>query len=181
MQTSIKHPVLVYRNGGLLYVRADDVKPGDALVHYTFAWQAQTAVWLDAWFVGAHLGDGSAYEKRFAYQPSRRLWAQQAQAMGRRFIFKIRAAEREVVERYAEFFQSFCNSGAKVVTTATPNGTPVWDYTVASFQASRATTLIDEQIGKKTAALRAAALDCHRTGSIFPAIFGRTYRYGWNG
>ena len=154
LQTSIKHPVLVYRNGGLLYVRADDVKPGDALVHYTFAWQAQTARWLDAWFVGAHLGDGSAYEKRFTYQPSRRLWAQQAQAMGRRFIFKIRAAEREVVERYAEFFQSFCNSRAKVVTTATPNGTPVWDYTVASFQASRATTLIDEQIGKKTAALR---------------------------
>ncbi|MBS1213266.1 MAG: Ribonucleoside-diphosphate reductase, adenosylcobalamin-dependent (modular protein), partial [Proteobacteria bacterium] len=154
LQTSIKHPVLVYRNGDLLYMRADEVKSGDALVHYTFAWQAQTTRWLEAWFAGAHLGDGSAYEKRFTYQPSRRHWAQQAQAMGRRFIFKIRAAEREVVERYAEFFQGFCNSRAKVVTTATPNGTPVWDYTVASFQASRATALIDGQVGKKTATLR---------------------------
>jgi ribonucleoside-diphosphate reductase alpha chain len=149
LKTSIKHPVLVFRDDKLVYVRADEVGDTDALVHHTFAWQAERERTLDAWFAGAHLGDGSAYEKHLEYKSSRKAWLEKARAAGRRLIFKIRAAEREVVERYAVFFQTFCGSQAQVVATTTENGTPVWDYTVASFEASRAVELIDGQIGKK--------------------------------
>ena len=154
LKTSVKHPVLVYRNDKLLYTRADDVRKTDALVHHHFAWTAETAGAERAWFAGAHLGDGSAYEKHFAYRSTNGVWAEKASTAGRRLVFKIRAAEREVVERYAEFFQTFCGSGARVVATGTPNGTPVWDYAVSSFKASRAIDLVDGQIGKKTHTLR---------------------------
>ncbi|MGM0593081.1 MAG: LAGLIDADG family homing endonuclease, partial [Pseudomonadota bacterium] len=155
LKTSVKHPVLVLRDEKLVYVRADQVGETDALVHHSFAWQAERNRALDAWFAGAHLGDGSAYEKRWEYKSSRKAWLEKARAAGSRLIFKIRAAEREVVERYAVFFQSFCGSRAQVVATATENGTPVWDYTytVASYEASRAAELIDGQIGKKCSGL----------------------------
>lgn len=153
LKTSIRHPVLIYRDGKLCYVRADDVDQYDALVQHCFSWTADERLSLDAWFAGAHLGDGSAYEKHHDYKPTRKAWARRAAAMGRRLVFKIRAAEREVVERYAHFFQGFCNSRAQVVATHTPNGTPVWDYTISSFAASRAAELIDEQIGVKTTSL----------------------------
>ena len=154
LKTSVRHPVLVYRNERLVYVRADEVGEADGLVHHHFAWSADRNTADQAWFAGAHLGDGSAYAKHFHYKPSRAAWAQKAKAAGQRLVFKIRAAEREVVERYAAFFQGFSGSSAKVVETATPNGTPVWDYTVASFKASRAAELIDGQVGRKTDSLR---------------------------
>jgi ribonucleoside-diphosphate reductase alpha chain len=153
LTTSVRHPVLVYRDGALRYVRADEVHGDDALVQHSFPWTADEDSQHSAWFAGAHLGDGSAYEKRFAYRPSRRAWQQHAQAMGRRLVFKIRAAEREVVERYAAFFAAFCQSRAQVVAAATPNGTPVWDFAIAGFAASRAVALIDDQTGAKTAHL----------------------------
>ena len=154
LKTSVKHPVLVYRGGALIYVRADQVRREDALVQHSFSWRADPDTALSAWFAGAHLGDGSAYEKRMDYKPTRAAWAQRAHALGQRLVFKIRAAERQVVERYAEFFRGFCGAKARVVAAATPAGTPVWDYCVASFSASEAAKLIDHQTGAKTAHLR---------------------------
>ena len=154
LKTSVKHPILVYRNEKLTYVRADEVTVNDALVQHQLAWQADSEYAATrAWFAGAHLGDGSAYEKKIDYRPSRPAWAERAKALGQRFVFKIRAAEREVVERYAEFFQQFAGSQANVVAATTVNGTAVWDYSVASFEASKAVKLIDHQTGKKTAHL----------------------------
>ncbi|HET7921691.1 MAG TPA: LAGLIDADG family homing endonuclease, partial [Gammaproteobacteria bacterium] len=157
LKTSIRHPVLVYRQGALVYVRADDVQRDDALVQHRFAWSADPAGVMNAWFAGAHLGDGSAHEKKMAYKPTRASWAARARSAGARFVFKIRAAEREVVERYAEFFRGFCRSEAQVAAAVTSNGTPVWDYAVASFAASRAVELIDGQTGSKTVSLRVPA------------------------
>jgi ribonucleotide reductase alpha subunit len=154
LTTSVKHPVLVHRHGIFTYVRADEVQLSDSLVHHRFAWSADAARWRDAWFAGAHLGDGSAYPKKFSYKPTRSKWARRASALGQRLIFKIRAAEREVVERYAEFFASFSATRAAANPTTTTRGTPVWDFTVASFGASRAVELIDGQIGEKSATLR---------------------------
>jgi len=154
LKTSTQHPVLVYRAGGLRYVRADEVRGDDALVHHRFAWMADRDKALTAWFAGAHLVDGSAYEKGMRYAPSGNAWAERARSYGKRLVFKIRAAEREVVERYAGFFQRFCGSQVRVVAAATPNGTPVRDFTVASVVASRAAKLIDQQIGKKSENLR---------------------------
>ncbi len=154
LKTSVRHPVLVYRDGALRYVRADEVASDDALVQHCFPWRADDGSMLEAWFAGAHLGDGSAYEKHYEYRPTRQAWQRRAQALGRRLVFKIRAAEREVVERYAAFFRSFCGSRAQVVAANTGNGTPVWDFTVASHAASRAAELIDHQVGAKTAHLR---------------------------
>ncbi len=154
LTTSLRHPVLVFRDERLIYVRADEVTEADALVHYRPEWVGDPERWMDAWFSGAHLGDGSAYRKKFAYKSSQPRWAAKAFALGERLIFKIRAAEREVVERYAAFFADFAESRAKVVPSTTSYGTAVWDYTVASFRASRAAQLIDGQIGNKSATLR---------------------------
>jgi ribonucleoside-diphosphate reductase alpha chain len=157
LRTSVRHPVLVYRDGGLRYVRADEVTEGDALVQHAFAWRAAPEQAEEAWFAGAHLGDGSAYPKRFSYRTTRTVWAAKARRLGQRLVFKIRAAEQTVVERYAAFFQSFCGSEARAVAGVTAHGTPVWDFTVASFEASRAVRLIDGQIGAKCATLRVPA------------------------
>jgi ribonucleoside-diphosphate reductase alpha chain len=154
LTTSVKHPVLVYRNSQYTYVRADEVERSDALVHHSFAWTADSGRWRDAWFAGAHLGDGSAYPKRVSYKPTRSVWAQRASTLARRMVFKIRAKEREVVERYAEFFAHFAGTRARVAAATTSHGTPVWDFTVASFSASRAVELIDGQVGAKSATAR---------------------------
>ncbi|MFI3119712.1 MAG: adenosylcobalamin-dependent ribonucleoside-diphosphate reductase [Methylococcaceae bacterium] len=154
LTTSIKHPVLVYRDDTLHYVRADEINQTDALVHYQLPWSADQKSALKAWFAGAHLGDGSAYEKHINYASTREKWQVKANAYGKRLIFKIRAAEREVVERYALFFQQFCDCYAKVVPAITPNNTPVWDFTVASFKASAASELFDHQTGKKSHSLK---------------------------
>ncbi len=150
LTTSIKHPVLVYRDDKLQYVRADEINQSDALVHYQLPWEADKKSALKAWFAGAHLGDGSSYEKHMTYAPSREKWQIKAKAHGKRLIFKIRAAEREVVERYAHFFQRFYDCQANVVQAVTPNNTTVWDFTVASFKASAASELFDNQCGKKS-------------------------------
>ncbi len=153
LRTSVRHPVLVWRDAMLRYVRADEVRPGDALVQHRLPWTADETRWLEAWFAGAHLGDGSAYERHKRYRATRRAWARRARMMGRRLVFKIRAAEREVVERYARFFQAFCGSRVRVRAAATAYGTPVWDCSVSSFTASRAGDLVDWQVGRKTDAL----------------------------
>ena len=154
LTTSIKHPVLVHREGYLRYVRADEVMTTDALVQHRMSWTADADRWRDAWFAGAHLGDGSAYARKpVSYKKSRGAWASRASMLGERLIFKIRAAEREVIERYAEFFVSFANSTAKMVAATTVAGSPVWDFTVSSYAASKARELIDDQIGKKSATL----------------------------
>src|SRR6202044_147946 len=54
LTTSVKHPVLVYRDCQYTYVRADEVKSSDALVHHTYAWTADSERCGDAWFAGAH-------------------------------------------------------------------------------------------------------------------------------
>jgi ribonucleoside-diphosphate reductase alpha chain len=154
LTTSVKHPVLVHRDGTFSYVRADEVLLTDSLVHHSFPWSADAARWRDAWFAGAHLGDGSAYPKKFSYKPTRPQWARRASALGQRLIFKIRAAEREVVERYAGFFASFSATRAVASAAVIKHGSPVWDFTVGSFGASRAVDLIDGQIGAKSATLR---------------------------
>jgi ribonucleoside-diphosphate reductase alpha chain len=154
LTTSIRHPVLVHRHGQLLYVRADEVTTADALVQHRMPWNADGERWREAWFAGAHLGDGSAYPKRFSYKASRGAWAARAGALGERLLFKIRTAEREVTERYAAFFAAFAGTNAKVVAATTIAGSPVWDFTVSSFRASRAAALIGGQIGEKSATLR---------------------------
>ena len=155
LTTSTRHPVLVYRANQLIYVRADEVTKADALVHHQLPWRGSSERWLEAWFAGAHLGDGSAYEKKFTYKVgAQKAWAARARVLGQRLVFKIRAAEREVVERYAQFFAHTAQSRAKVVPATTRNGTPVWDYAVASFEASRAAALIDGQIGNKSTTVR---------------------------
>jgi ribonucleoside-diphosphate reductase alpha chain len=154
LTTSVKHPVLVHRDGKFVYVRADEVRSTDALVQHAFPWQADQKRWREAWFAGAHLGDGSAYYKKFTYKSYQSAWARRMSEFGSRVIFKIRASEREVVERYAEFFAHFAGSRARVMAATTTRGTAVWDFTVASFEASRAVDFIDGQIGPKSARLR---------------------------
>ena len=153
LTTSTRHPVLVYRDDALIYVRADEVRRSDALVHHRHEWEADPERWTEAWFAGAHLGDGGAYEKLLTYEP-RQLRATRARALGSRLVFKIRAARREVVERSARFFEGFAGSCAKVMPATTLHDTVVWDYTAASFRTKDAAGLVDNQTGNKSATLR---------------------------
>ncbi len=157
LTTSIRHPVLVFRAERLVYVRADEVRESDALVHHRYEWAGEAESALEAWFAGAHLGDGSAYESKYSSKPSRLKWRAKAGALGRRFVFKVRAAEREVVERCAAFFAAFADSRARVASARTANGTAVWDFTAAGFAASHAVDRIDGQAGSKSATLRVPA------------------------
>ncbi len=173
LTTSVRHPVLVFRGDRTHWVRADEVREDDALVQHSFAWTADADRALASWFAGAHLGDGSAYEKKIAYKSSRGAWAARAQALGRRLVFKIRAAEREVVERYAEFFQAFCGARAQVVSATTSHGTAVWDYAVSSFAASKAEQLIDSQTGAKCDGMRVPTwIKSHPQHHFLPFLAG---------
>lgn len=168
LKTSIHHPVLVYRDGSLKYVRAGDIVLDDAIVRHRFDWVADEDAALTAWFVGAHLGDGSAYERKpISYSPARKAYAERARLLGRRLVFKIRKSEQAVVEKYAQFFENFCGANARIVATETINGTPVWDYTVSSYGATKASRLIDEQTGKKCRTLKVPAWIASRPDLYF--------------
>ena len=153
--TSKKHPVLVYREGELSYIRAGDINLSDAVVHYKLAYEQldiSQEIEDKAWFTGAHLGDGSAYlfKKEYKYDK----WKQLAEEKKYpRTIFKMRSAEREVVQKYADYFTNYHGSNVAVIPTQTSNGTPVWDYLVNSDRATLAVELIDHQIGKKSGTL----------------------------
>ena len=56
LTTSVKHPVLVYREHRLVYVRADEVRRSDALVQYRHPWAADDDHCDDAWFAGGASG-----------------------------------------------------------------------------------------------------------------------------
>ncbi len=157
LTTSIRHPVLVFREERLVYVRADEVRESDALVHHRYEWAGETNRALEAWFAGAHLGDGSAYEKKHSDKPAHLRWHGKTGALGQWFVFKIRAVAREVAERYAAFFAAFADSRAQLVSARTANDTPVWDFTVASVHASRTLDLLDGQAGERSATLRVPA------------------------
>ena len=55
LQTSIQHPVLVYRDGRLQYVRADEIRIGEALVQHRLDWTADAGGARLAWLAGIHL------------------------------------------------------------------------------------------------------------------------------
>lgn len=151
IETSKIHPVLVYRDNNLQYVEAENIDVNkDFLINYNLSHKNATQKDIDAaWFCGVHLGDGSAYIKNHhVNQPKN--WKKTLSEKGERLIFKIRSAEKEVVEGYSRFFSMFCQSKAKVVENITENGTLVYDYAVSSYEASKASELIDNQIGKKT-------------------------------
>ena len=154
LKTSIRHPVLVYRDDQLIYVRADEVCASDAMVHHTFAWLADENQALRAWFAGTCLGDGGAHGKRFERGNNHATWVEAVHAAGRRIVFRVRAAEREVAERCAAFFHAFCGFKTQFVATATEHGTPVWDFTVTGLETSRMSELIDGPIGGESVDLR---------------------------
>ena len=154
LTTSARHPVLVHRDGDFLYVRADEIRLTDALVHHSFSWSAAAGRRRDAWLAGAHLGDGSAHAKALSDKPTRSAWARHAGALARRLVFKIRAAEREVACRHAELFAGFAGLGAEVTAATSCHGTAPWDHAVSSCDAGRAALPIDGRIGRKRATLR---------------------------
>ena len=151
LETSKIHPVLIYRDNDLQYVEAENIDiDKDFLVDYKLSPKSVTQKDIDtAWFCGVHLGDGSAYIKNHNINQPKN-WRKTLSEKGQRLIFKIRSAEKEVVEGYSKFFSMFCQSRAQVVENVTENGTLVYDYAVSSYEASKASELIDNQIGKKT-------------------------------
>jgi ribonucleoside-diphosphate reductase alpha chain len=173
LTTSVKHPVLVWREEESKYVRADEVRGDDALIHYTPG-VTRPKDWMSAWFAGAHLGDGSAYQlgKQYSDTKRGRTWMAKSVEAGHRLVFKMRAAERLVVERYSEFFASFSNSTARVSSTVTTHGTPVWDFAVCSFGASKAIELVDYQSGKKSRTLTVPEWVSRSTSHYLPFLAG---------
>lgn len=151
LETSKIHPVLVFRENELVYTEAENVIEGDFLVEYKLSpnLNISKSEALKAWFAGAHLGDGSAYVRQHHINKPKN-WEKTIKEKGNRLIFKIRSAEKEVVEKYASFFRFFSNTNVKVVQNTTENGTSVWDYAVSSYKATEASEFFDNQIGKKS-------------------------------
>ena len=181
LTTSVKHPVLVYRDDQLSYVRADEVRQSDALVQYRHRWGCDDDNWDKAWFAGAHLGDGSAYEKKYAYLPTSKAFVARAKIFGRRLIFKIRAAERGVVERYAAFFATFANSRAKMVQATTIT----WHYRLGlhggEFRRESRRRIYRRADRQQVGQFASPTLDNRRAPAILSAVpgwFDRHRRYG---
>jgi ribonucleoside-diphosphate reductase alpha chain len=135
LTTSVKHPVLVYRGDQLSYVRADEVRVSDALVQYRDRRECDGVNRDGAWFAGVHPGDGSVHEGQDAYRSKRQAFAARAKLLGRRVVFKVRAAERGIVEACGSLFAA---SRAKMIEATMTQGTAALDYPAASFGASSA-------------------------------------------
>ncbi len=150
LTTSARHPVLVYREGELVYARADEVRSDDALIQFSLPWDAEQDGAMDAWLAGAHAGAGSASAKLHSSPTWPRDWLHRVRVRGERLIFMIRAAEREVVGRCAAFCRASFGSPARVAVAATPHGHPVWDCNAAGFEASPATPPIGHRVGQET-------------------------------
>lgn len=155
LSTSKKHPVLVYRNGELDYIRAGDIRVGDSLVKFNLAWEVDDSKALDAWFVGAHLGDGTCdywlpnrQRKNGTNGPHYANLAKESPIVR----FRMYGAEQDVVEKYAHFFEVRAGSKCKVAHKETRNyGSSVWHCHVTSRPATEyALPLIDGMVGPKS-------------------------------
>ena len=151
LKTSIKHPVLRYCNDKLEYDRADNLKIEEALIHYSLDYnRSDSEKELEAWFVGAHLGDGSCYIKQnpinYKYLTNERKYSNNI-----KYVFKIYGSEKEVIERYRSFFLNNYNSLQKVRETITKRETPVWEYVTSKIGYDDiVNNLLDNQINKKS-------------------------------
>ena len=140
LKTSIRHPVLIYREEELRYVRADEVREGDALVHYAFPWTADQASARQAWYAGVRLGaarrvaahavPASVLMAGLGLPPARvaLTWAR----------FKLRAVCRDVITRVREIKQAFFDRRPRMIVLDTPAGTPPLDSALAAFEVESA-------------------------------------------
>ncbi len=136
LKTSIRHPVLVYRQNRLRYVRADEICPSDALVHYAFPWTAEQASALWAWQAGVRWGRGCSTQSGSAQRPAFplvRFRRHRARISATRLLFKFGAVGRDLVKRGWELAAAFGGQQPRMVVVDTPPGTPAWDYPIAAF------------------------------------------------
>jgi len=177
LTTSVRHPVLVYRQGELIYVRADELRGSDALVQRRLSWGAAAIRAGEAWLAGCHAADGSAYPRQLAYRGTRHPWIRRARALGQRLVFRVQAAAHEVIGRYALFFSTFVDSRVPAVPAFTGAGrpAPAWDHAIASLGSSRAV----ERAADRAAIGRpeAAPLDPGGAGASLPGVPGGIDRH----
>src|SRR6185437_16144112 len=90
LTTSIRHPVLIQRDGALQYVRADAIRLGDAMVHHRLPWTGVATDWLAAWLAGARVRSAGSL-KRATVTPRASGALRRAQAHAWRLSLKLRA------------------------------------------------------------------------------------------
>ncbi|WP_198007212.1 LAGLIDADG family homing endonuclease [Nitrococcus mobilis] len=138
LKTSIRHPVLIYRQNRLRYVRADEVRQSDALVHYGFSWTAEQTSALQAWHAGVRLARGRGVRSCSAQSlppPLVRFRLPWAQITATRLFFKLRAGGRDLIKRDWELVGAFWAQSPQMAVVDTPPDTPAWNYPIAAFEA----------------------------------------------
>jgi ribonucleoside-diphosphate reductase alpha chain len=149
LTTSVRHPVLVYRDGRLTYVRADEVTNADALVHRRLPWSAASEQAQQAWFAGCHLGEGGAELNSSKRRRTWAAWAMRAGSLRQRWLLKLRSAERDVVEQYAALLASSEPSRARVAAVARGTAGTSAQYGAPGVPASHAPEPIERALAAR--------------------------------
>lgn len=149
--TSTEHPTLVYRDGRFIYVKAKDVSEGDLFLTFDkedlMTADIQDSTFGDedlAWFVGAHLGDGSTDLKKVG-----KTYKNDYKGMGvERNQCRIRIIKdnKEMVSKYAKVYNTYTKSNVSVLDrTGTKYKVPMWGI---STNGATAYAFIDKYIGQ---------------------------------
>ncbi len=149
--TSRWHPTLVFREDRFQYVPAGEVRPTDAMLAtpelHTLPLNSQRLHDPQmAWWTGAHLGDGTAYQR-----PPRPL-TRDYQGRGReRRSTRVKFYNRckEVAQEYARIFNERTGSALTVHLRQRPTG-PLYEVATSSYEAGDLIDLYVEGLyGKK--------------------------------
>lgn len=151
LKTSKKHPVLLFENNEYRYKKAGYIVEGDVGVKP----EGDREPWLDngelsdvAWFIGAHMGDGSIDQVTVGTNKD--------YGKGRyeypRLRFRFLGDNEVLVAKYARVFNDLSGSKANyAISSRADYNTTCWEYVNANANNySIADKYFDNQVGKKT-------------------------------
>lgn len=141
LKTSASHPMLTIVNDELVYKNVSDLSVGSIGIKPESGIRFSVSESLNnneiAWFLGAHIGDGTAG-----------LYVNYKKPLIR---FRMLGDCLEVVEEYARVANKLTNSTSRVrAYGARRYASTVWQYSLANLRTNPLVQLIDEQTGRKT-------------------------------
>lgn len=154
VKTSKLHPILTMNveTGEYFYKQAGEIVPGDCLIQPE---ASENFKKLDkdseeaklGWFIGAHMGDGTAGKVKARYKTTKRSWTVD------RVRVRMLGDNEAVVKRYGSIANSLLSSKGLDCHTSTRSEyrTPVWEYGNSNKGVQNLVkTYFDNQVGKKT-------------------------------
>lgn len=156
VKTSKLHPILTLnsKTGELFYKKAGELLPGDCLIQpedklETFSPLCPEPGSTQAnlgWFIGAHIGDGTAGKIKTKYSTAKRSWYVD------RIRIRILGDNLSVVKKYGEIANGICGSKSQAFRKSTNKNykSEVWEYCLQTKKVKKLTQkYFDGQIGQK--------------------------------